>query len=97
MIDAPPEPWEPKTAAEAAAEMASSAHAVQIVILLGLVTAGVINAVPMRAWLQSLVDDLRPAERQQSYGRFLSQTITALDDCLAGKFHRPKFQPLKLH
>ena len=65
--------------AEAAAELAGGALCASTAILLGLIKAGIVDAKAMRAWLQSLVDDLSPAERHLAYGFSLSQVIEQLD------------------
>ena len=72
-------------------ELAIAALGVQVAILEGMINAGVVNAKAMRAWLQSLVDQLNPLERVQPYGRCLAQVIAHLDAYLAGS------RPLKLH
>jgi hypothetical protein len=77
--------------ASLAVEIASAAAAVQIVILQGMINAGIVDGKAMRAWLQSLVDQLNPLERVQPYGRSLAHVIEHLDSYLAGK------RPLKLH
>jgi hypothetical protein len=46
--------------ASLAVEIASAAAAVQIVILQGMINAGIVDGKAMRAWLQSLVDQLNP-------------------------------------
>jgi hypothetical protein len=74
-----------------AAELAMAALLVQIGILQGMINAGLVDAKAMRAWLQSLVDQLNPLERLQPYGRCLAQVIERLDAYLAGN------RPLKLH
>jgi hypothetical protein len=74
-----------------AGELAIAALGVQVAILEGMINAGVVNAKAMRAWLQSLVDQLNPLERVQPYGRCLAQVIAHLDAYLAGS------RPLKLH
>jgi hypothetical protein len=74
-----------------AAELAMAALLVQIGILQGMINAGLVDAKTMRAWLQSLVDQLNPLERLQPYGRGLAQVIERLDAYLAGN------RPLKLH
>lgn len=62
-------------AAEVAAELAGGALTVATDILLGLVKTGAADGPAMRAWLQSLVDNLSPAERHLAYGFSLSQVI----------------------
>jgi hypothetical protein len=74
-----------------AAELAMAALLVQIGILQGMINAGLVDAKAMRAWLQSLVDQLNPLERVQPYGRSLAHVIERLDSYLAGN------RPLKLH
>jgi hypothetical protein len=56
-----------------------------------MINAGIVDGKAMRAWLQSLVDQLNPLERVQPYGRSLAHVIEHLDSYLAGK------RPLKLH
>jgi hypothetical protein len=51
--------------ANQAGELALAALAVQIGILQGMINAGLVDAKAMRAWLQSLVDQLNPLERVQ--------------------------------
>ena len=65
--------------AEAAAELAGGALCATSAILIGLVKAEVVDPKGIRAFLQSLVDDLSPAERHLAYGFSLSQVIDALD------------------
>jgi hypothetical protein len=77
--------------ANQAGELALAALAVQIGILQGMINAGLVDAKAMRAWLQSLVDQLNPLERVQPYGRCLAHVIERLDLHLAGN------RPLKLH
>ena len=66
-------------AAEVAAELAGGALAVSMAILCGLVKTGAANGPAMRIYLQSLYDDLGPAERHLAYGFSLSQVIEGLD------------------
>jgi hypothetical protein len=77
-------------AAARAAELAMAAL-LEIGILQGMINAGLVDAKAMRAWLQSLVDQLNPFERLQPHGRCLAQVIERLDSYLAGT------RPLKLH
>ena len=63
-----------------AVEIASAAMAVQLAILQGMVNAGVVDRLAMRAWLQSVLDALPPHERLQAYGQSLAQLIAHLDN-----------------
>ena len=65
--------------AEVAAELAGGALAASFAILCGLVKTGAADGPAMRAYLQSLYDDLGPAERHLAYGFSLSQVIEGLD------------------
>lgn len=62
-----------------AVEIASAAAAVQLVILQGLVNAGVVDRQAMRAWLQSVLDALPLNEQPQTYGQSLAHLIAHLD------------------
>jgi hypothetical protein len=66
-------------AAEVAAEIGGGALAASMAILCGLIKTGAANGPAMRAYLQSLYDDLAPAERHLAYGFSLAQVIAALD------------------
>jgi hypothetical protein len=70
------------TDAEVAAELAGGALWASVAILLGLIKSGAADGPAMRAWLQSLVDELSPAERHLAYGFSLSQVIATLDNHL---------------
>jgi hypothetical protein len=65
--------------AEVAAELAGGALCASIGILCGLIKTGAVDGPAMRSWLQSLYDELGPAERHLAYGFSLSQVIEALD------------------
>jgi hypothetical protein len=65
--------------AEVAAELAGGALTAAAAILCGLIKTGAADGPAMRAYLQSLVDDLAPAERHLAYGFSLSQVIACLD------------------
>jgi len=77
--------------ASLAVEIASAAADIQIIILQGMVNAGVVDRQAMRAWLQSAVNELSPPERLQTYGRFLSRLIAWLND------HQAPRAPLTFH
>jgi hypothetical protein len=65
--------------AEAAAELAGGALCAAFAILAGLIKTGAADGPAMRAYLQSLYNDLGPAERHLAYGFSLSQVIEGLD------------------
>jgi hypothetical protein len=65
--------------AEVAAELAGGVLCASFSILSGLIKTGAADGQAMRAYLQSLYDDLGPAERHLAYGFSLSQVIEALD------------------
>jgi hypothetical protein len=48
-------------------------------ILAGLIKTGAADGPAMRAYLQSLYDELAPAERHTAMGHSLSQLLAALD------------------
>jgi hypothetical protein len=68
--------------AEVAAELAGGFLTTATVILCGLIKTGAADGPAMRAYLQSLYDDLGPAERHLAYGYSLEQVIAALDATL---------------
>jgi uncharacterized protein YgfB (UPF0149 family) len=74
-----------------AAEMAMAAVNVQIAILQGMINAGLVDAKAMRAWLQSVVDDLQAGMPIPAQVFCLSRVIAHLDSQLADK------RPLKLN
>ncbi|MPZ34841.1 MAG: hypothetical protein GEV13_28295 [Rhodospirillales bacterium] len=53
--------------------------ATQSAILLGLINAKVVEADKMRAFLKSLIDDLKPEERKQAYGVCLYNVLSAIE------------------
>ena len=73
-------------------DLSSAVLATQLAILAGMIKAGVVDAKAMRDWIQSLIDDLKPEERQKMYGVCLAQVIVALD---RGAGTKP--MPPKLH
>jgi hypothetical protein len=60
-------------------EFTSGVLQTQIVILLGMIRAKLVDPVQMRDWIQSLIDDLEPRERQAAYGHCLQQVVFALE------------------
>ena len=69
--------------ADVAADIAGAGWAASFAILAGLIATGAANGPAMRAYLQSLYDELAPAERQQAYGLALSEIIAGLDANMA--------------
>ena len=68
--------------AESAAQIGGGALFAAFAILAGLIKTGAADGPAMRAYLQSLYDELAPAERHAAMGHSLSQLLGALDATL---------------
>jgi hypothetical protein len=68
--------------------LSSAVLATQTAILAGLINAKLVDPRQMRDWLQSLIDDLKPEEREQAYGTCLKQVVLAIEKLALGE--RPK-------
>ena len=66
------------TRADRAAEYAAAVHTTLGVVLLGLISAKVVDGAALRAFLGELVKDLEPAERRGAYGHSLMNLLASL-------------------
>ena len=60
-------------------DFANAVFATQTAILLGLIDAKVVDPKRMREFLQSLIDALKPEERNEAYGVCLYHVLSALE------------------
>ena len=69
--------------------LVSAVSAVQLAILAGMIRAGIVDPKQMRDWLQSLIDDLKPEEREQAYGVILKQAVIGIEKNALGQRPAP--------
>lgn len=60
-------------------DLVAGMHAAHTAFLLGMIDARVVDPDRMRAFLQALIDDLKPEERDGSYAFSLGQMIFAIE------------------
>ena len=77
------------TKAEKAFDLASGFLAVQVATLKALAAQGAVNEGTLRVYLTSLLNDLRPEEREAGYGACLSMLVAALEGTATGVPSRP--------
>jgi hypothetical protein len=73
-------------------DFANAVLATQSAILLGLIDAKVVEPAKMRSFLQSLIDALKPEERNEAYGVCLYHVLSAIETMTL-----PKTKPAKLN
>jgi len=69
--------------------LVSAVLATQTAILVGMINAKLIDPLQMRDWLQSLIDALKPEERDDAYGTCLKQVVLAIEKNALGERPTP--------